>query len=245
MYLDVQHRPPTQDQSARFQVLSSSIPFQRPVMSKSYPLQFPFKDPSCLTHNTPTMLKEMSKMHEDEAHDDNLIAMETSNQILTRAQMRAAKNAANSHILETADLNDDADPPLHLRNDTPAVPATNKARKNAALLLTILPLRATSDDDLAAAHLSVEHDEASICTQTWPITTNSKSQKHLQFILSRLACQNTTHQTTWSGGQDACCWSHGQENLIEESCLDCEIHLIGILEKCTELIVLHQPGTKD
>ena len=28
-----QHRPPTQDQSARFQVLSSSIPFQRPVMS--------------------------------------------------------------------------------------------------------------------------------------------------------------------------------------------------------------------
>jgi len=50
------------------------------------------------------MLKEMSKMHEEDAHDDNLIAMETFNQIHTRAQMRAAENAANSHILETADL---------------------------------------------------------------------------------------------------------------------------------------------
>ena len=30
---------------------------------KSYPLQFPFKDPSCLTRNTPTIMKEMSKMH--------------------------------------------------------------------------------------------------------------------------------------------------------------------------------------
>ena len=42
----------------------------------------------------------MSKMHEEDAHDDNLIAMETSNQIHTRAQMRAAENAAHSHILE-------------------------------------------------------------------------------------------------------------------------------------------------
>jgi len=74
------------------------------------------------------MLKEMSKMHEEDAHDDNLIVMEASNQIYTRAQMCAAENAANSHILETAHLNDDANSPLHLGNDTPAVPATNEAR---------------------------------------------------------------------------------------------------------------------
>ena len=43
---------------------------------KSYPLFFTFKDLSCLTRNTPTMQKEMSKMHEEDAHDDNLIAME-------------------------------------------------------------------------------------------------------------------------------------------------------------------------
>jgi len=64
-------------------------------------------------------------MHEADTHDDNLIPIETSNQIHARAQMRAAENAANSHILETADLNDNANSPLHVRN-TPAVPATNE-----------------------------------------------------------------------------------------------------------------------
>ena len=33
-------------------------------------------------------------MNEEDAHDDNLIAIETSNLIHTRAQMRAAENAA-------------------------------------------------------------------------------------------------------------------------------------------------------
>jgi len=49
-------------------------------------------------------MKEMSKMHEEDAHEDNLIAMETSNQIHTSAQMRAAENAAHSHILEPSDV---------------------------------------------------------------------------------------------------------------------------------------------
>jgi len=92
---------------------------------KSYPLQFLIKDPSCLNRNTPTMLKEMSKMREVDTHDINLIAMETSNQIYTRAQMRAAETASNSYILKTADLNDNANSPLHVRNDTHAVPAAN------------------------------------------------------------------------------------------------------------------------
>jgi len=114
--------------------------------------------------------------------------------------MRAAEKATDSHILETADLNDDANSPLHIRNDTLTVPATNEARKNATLLPTIWPPRDTSDDDLAAARPSVKYNEASlvsIYTQTWLITANSKSQKHLNVILSRLACQNTTMQPTW------------------------------------------------
>jgi len=82
---------------------------------KSYPLEFSFKDPSCLTRNTPTILKEMSKMHEEDAHDDNLIAMETSNQIHTRAQMRAAENAAHWHILEPPDVVTDTNSPLLVR----------------------------------------------------------------------------------------------------------------------------------
>ena len=54
----------------------------------------------------------MSKMHEEDEHDDNLIAMETSNQIQTRAQKRAAENAAHSHILEPPDVDTDIISPL-------------------------------------------------------------------------------------------------------------------------------------
>ena len=60
-------------------------------------------------------MKEMSKMHEEDAHDDNLIAMETSNQTHTRAQMRAAENAANSLILDPADVDNDTNSLLLVR----------------------------------------------------------------------------------------------------------------------------------
>jgi len=132
-----------------------SIALQRKIKVqdfKSYPLQFPFEDPSCLTRNTPTITKEMSKMHGEDAHDDNLIAMETSNQIHTRTQMRAAENAAHSHILEPPDVDTEIILPLMVRN--PAVTATNE-RDNITLLPSILPPHATSGDNLAAARPSV------------------------------------------------------------------------------------------
>jgi len=84
----------------------------------------------------PTIIKEMSKMHEEDAQDDKLIDMETSNQIHTRAQMRASENAAHSHILEPPDVDTDIISPLLVRN--PAVTATNE-RNNITLLPSILP----------------------------------------------------------------------------------------------------------
>jgi len=104
-------------------------------------------------------MKEMSKMHEEDAHDGNLIAMETSNQVHTRAQMRVAENAAHSHILEPRDVDTDIISPLLVRN--PAVTATNE-HDNITLLPSILPPRVTSGDDSAAARPSVQHDEAGI-----------------------------------------------------------------------------------
>jgi len=95
-----------------------SIAFQRKIKVqdlKSYPLQFPFKDLLCLTRNTPTMMKETSKMHEEDAHDDNLIPMDTSHHTHTRAQMRAAGNAANSQILKLADVDNYTNSPLLVR----------------------------------------------------------------------------------------------------------------------------------
>jgi len=139
-----------------------SIALQRKVTVqdfKSYPLQFPLKDPSCLTRNTPTIVQEMSKMHEEDAHDDSLIATETFNQTHTRAQMRAAENAAHSHILEHPDVDTDIISPLIVRNS--AVTATIK-HDNITPLPSILPSRPTSGDDSAAARPSVQHDEAGI-----------------------------------------------------------------------------------
>jgi len=139
-----------------------SIALQRKIKVqdfKSYPFQFPFKDPSCLTRNTPTIMKEMSKIHEEDAHDNNLIAVETSNQIHTRAQMHAAENAAHSHILEPPDIDTDIISPSLVRN--PAVTVTNEL-DNITLLPSILPSRATSGDDSATARPSVQHDEAGI-----------------------------------------------------------------------------------
>jgi len=156
-----------------------------------------FKDPLCLTRNTRAMLKKTSKMHEEDAHDNNLIAMETSNQVHTCAQLRATENNANSNILGTDDLNNNANSPLHVCIDTSALPAAKEAREHATRLPSILQPHANSGDDLAAARPSVERDEASIYMQTFSITANSRSQKHLHVILSRLACQNIMPQTTW------------------------------------------------
>jgi len=141
-----------------------SIALQRKIKVQDFkfdPLQFHFKDPSCLTRNTPRIMKEMSKMHEEDAHDNNLIAMETSNQIHTRAQMRVAENAANSHILEPPDVDTDTNSLLLVRNANRAVTATNE-RDNVTLLPSILPPCATSGENSASARPSVQHDEAGI-----------------------------------------------------------------------------------
>jgi len=98
-------------------------------------------------------------MHGEDAHDDSLIAMETFNQIHTRAQMRAAENAAHSHILEPSNVDTNINSPLLVNN--PAVSATNE-HANITLLPSILPPRATSVDTSAAARPSAQHDGAGI-----------------------------------------------------------------------------------
>ena len=117
---------------------------------KSYPFQFPFKYASCLTCNTPAMLKQVSQMHADDADDDDLIAMETSDQVHIRAQLHAAENANKSHVWAT-----------DVCNDKPSEPVLDEADVNT-LLQMILPPRATSDDDFAAACPFFECDQAGI-----------------------------------------------------------------------------------
>jgi len=73
--------------------------------------------------------------------------------------MRAAENAAHSHILEPPDVDTDIISPLLVRS--PAVTAT-KQRDNITLLPSILPPRATAGDDSAVARPCVQYDEAGI-----------------------------------------------------------------------------------
>ena len=60
---------------------------------KSYPDEFPFRDPSCLLRCTPVISKDLATMHIDDAHEDNLVAEETALHAHTRAQTRAADAA--------------------------------------------------------------------------------------------------------------------------------------------------------
>ena len=60
---------------------------------KSYPEEFPFRDPSCLLRCTPAIMKDLALMHVDDAHDDKLVAEENALQVHTRAQTRAAEAA--------------------------------------------------------------------------------------------------------------------------------------------------------
>jgi len=101
---------------------------------------------------------------------------------------------------------------------------------------------------------------ASIFLPISRIMTNSRSQMHLHVILSRLRhyapdkvvpleiindlpigfpINNIISLWYQRATSDACFWSHGQTNLQEESCLDCEIHFTAIMERCAHIADLH------
>jgi len=77
----------------------------------------------------------------------------------SKAQMRAAENAAHSHILDPSNVDTTINSTLVVNN--PAVTATNE-HDNVTLLPSILPLHATSGDTSAAARPSIQHDEAGV-----------------------------------------------------------------------------------
>jgi len=132
------------------------------------------------------MLKQVSQMHADDADDDDLIAMETSDQVHIRAQLHAAENANKSHVWAT-----------DVCNDKPSEPVLDEADVNtllqmicrrAPLLTTILPLR---------AHSSNVTKLALIYMHTLRIIAHSRYQTHLRVILSKLGYQNNTPQINW------------------------------------------------
>ena len=134
------------------------------------------------------------------------------------------------------------------------MPATNEIRDNATLLPSILPPRAISVDDLAAVRPSVQHDEAGInlCANLADYS-ELKIAKALarhsveiglpkHYAPNHLIPEGKMHVV----GVKAKKISLKKAVLsMKESCLDYEIQLTAIPEKCADTAVLHKPRTKD
>ena len=65
---------------------------------KSYPEDFPFRDPTCLVRTTMAMTQEFEKMQTEDANDDSHIAAEDAIAALTRAQAKAIQAATNDPL---------------------------------------------------------------------------------------------------------------------------------------------------
>ena len=66
---------------------------------KSYPDQFPFRDPTCLTRSPEALRKELAAMHTEDDADDQLIAEELQMNVVTRAQKQAIERARENAII--------------------------------------------------------------------------------------------------------------------------------------------------
>jgi hypothetical protein len=140
---------------------------------KSYPDEFPFRDPSCLLRCTPVILKDLAKMHIDDAHDDNLVAEETALHAHTRAQTRAADaaKALDEPIILTTSSDDKtidqiAPPPRAFATTTnkiaPPLPRAKIAPQPPRAFVSITNEIALSDelanhDELAIARAFLRH----------------------------------------------------------------------------------------
>ena len=177
--------------------------------------------------------------HEEDAHDDSLIAMETFNQIHTRAQMRAAENAAHSHILEPPNVDTNINTPLLVSN--PAVTATNK-HDNITLLPSILPPRATFGNDSAAARPSVQHDEAGI-------GLHANLVDYTELEIAKALARHSVEIGLSKHYAPNHVVPEGKMRVVgikaKKICLDCEVHFTTILKKCADADVLYKSRTKD
>ena len=65
---------------------------------KSYPEDFPFRDPTCLVRSTVAMMQEFDKMQTEDANDDSYIAAQDAVSALTTAQAKAIQAASTDPL---------------------------------------------------------------------------------------------------------------------------------------------------
>ena len=110
----------------------------------------------------------------------------------------------------------------------PALPATDETCNNVTLLPSILPPRANSGNASADERPSVQHDGAGI-----DLPANLAGYNKLEIVTAPAPYSVEILRPEFRAPrrQDARRWNQGPENLMDESCLDFEIHFTTILEK--------------
>jgi hypothetical protein len=119
---------------------------------KSYPDEFPFRDPTCLTRSPDTLRKELAKMRAEDDADDQLIADQLQTHVITRSQSQAAERAKQNDLIPSV---------------TPQqAEAKHSSKKGAKAVLASKPLSAAKDcldismpemQELSLAHAFVTH----------------------------------------------------------------------------------------
>ena len=119
---------------------------------KSYPDEYPFRDPTCLTRSPDTLRKELAKMRVEDEADDQLIADQLQTHVITRSQSQAAERAKQNDLILSA---------------TPQqADAKHSSRKGAKPALASKPIPAAKDcidipmsemPELSLAHAFVTH----------------------------------------------------------------------------------------
>ena len=119
---------------------------------KSYPDEYPFRDPTCLTRSPDTLRKELAKMRVEDEADDQLIADQLQTHVITRSQSQAAERAKQNDLILSA---------------TPQqADAKHSSRKGAKPALASKPIPAAKDcidipmsemQELSLAHAFVTH----------------------------------------------------------------------------------------
>jgi hypothetical protein len=119
---------------------------------KSYPDEFPFREPTCLTRSPDTLRKELVKMRAEDEADDQLIADQLQTHVITRSQSQAAERAKQNDLIQSA---------------TPQQADTkHSSKKGAKAVLASEPLSAAKDgldipmsemQELSLSHAFVTH----------------------------------------------------------------------------------------
>jgi hypothetical protein len=119
---------------------------------KSYPDEFFFRDPTCLTRSPDTPRKELAKMRVEDEADDQFIADQLQTHVITRSQSQAAEPAKQNDLIPSVTLQ---------QADT-----KHSSKKGAKAVLASKPLSAANDcldipmsemQELSLAHAFVTH----------------------------------------------------------------------------------------